>query len=244
MGRPAGALGLRLRLGYIGGEWYIFPAYWQGPSFTFGPDDLLKDFSWTAARPIRERYNRVGGTFIAPTFPFAVSGNLYDSNGFYNGTRADLFGLEWMPEPFPPYAQDADHGYSSDKWLTADQNIERWLSIDHKWCLSLPASQRLAKIALLRNRLGAGRTTLTMSLAAFQAIPCDVLQLNFPLYGWTNKLLEIIGVQFRMQPGEKAGEASIVIDLSVQETDPAIYEWDGSTEELTINGVSINAPAA
>lgn len=231
------------RLGYIGGEWYIFPAYWQGPSFTFGPDDLLKDFTWTAARPIRDRYNRVGGTFIAPSFPFAVAGNLYDGNGFYNGTRADLFGLEWMPESYPPYAQDADHGYSSDKWLAADQQIERWLSIDHKWCISLPAAQRLAKIALLRNRLGAGRATLTMSIAAFQAIPADVMQLNFPLYGWTNKLLEIVGVQFRIQPGETAGEASIVVDLDVQETDPAIYEWDGATEELTINGVSIHAAA-
>lgn len=232
------------RLSYIGGEWYIFPAYWQGPSFTFGEGDLLKSFAWRTARPIRERYNRVGGTFVAPRFPYSVSGNLYDSNGFYNGSRADLFGLEWMPEPYPPYAQDADHGYASDKWLAADKGIERWLSIDQKWCISLATSQRLAKIALLRNRLGGGQATLTMSLSAWQAIPCDVMQFNFAPFGWTNKLLEIVGVQFRMDAGDENTPPNIVVDLSVQETDPSIYEWNpGSVgvpgDELTINGVHI-----
>lgn len=232
------------RLSYIGGEWYIFPAYWQGPSFTFGEGDLLKDFTWTAAQPIAKRYNRVGGTFVAPRFPFAVSGNLYDGNGFYNGTRADLFGLEWMPEPYPPYAQDVGHGYTSDKWLAADKGIERWLTIDHKWCISLPAAQRLAKIALLRNRLGAGKTMLTMSLAAFQAIPCDVIQFNFAPFGWVNKLLEIVGVQFRADPGDGDAAPNIMVELTVQETDPSIYEWEPGAvgvagDELTINGTHV-----
>jgi hypothetical protein len=232
------------RLSYIGGEWYIFPAYFQGASFTFGEKDVLKDFTWTAARPIRERYNRVGGTFIAPTFPFAVTGNLYDSNGFYNGTRADLFGLEWMAEAFPPFAEDTTHGYASDQWLAADQGIERWLNVAHKWCISLPTAQRLAKIALLRNRLGGGKTTLTMSLAAFQAIPCDVMQFNFAPFGWSNKLLEIVGVQFRTDPGDEDTAPNMVVDLAVQETDPSIYEWNPGAvgvpgDELTINGVHI-----
>ncbi len=227
------------RLSYIGGEWYIFPAYWQGPSFTFGESDVLKDFTWTAARPLKERYNRVAGTFIAPRFPFAVSGDLYDSNGFYDNTRANLFGLEWMPESYPMYAQDALHGYPSDAWLTADQGYERWLNIEHKWCISLAASQRLAKIALLRNRLGAGSTTLTMSVAAWQAIPCDLMQFDFAPFGWQNKMLEIAGVQFRIEPGDSPDEGvGMMVDLSVQETDPSIYEWNAATEELTINETS------
>jgi len=231
------------RLSYIGGEWFVFPAYYPGPSFTFNEGDILNtSIAWTGARKIRERYNRVRGTFIAPRFPFAVAGNLYDSNGFGpDGTRANLFGLEWMPESFPDYAQDAFHGYAVDPWLTADQGIERVMNLDFKCTISLATAQRLAKIALLRNRLGAGSTTLTLSLAAFQAIPCDVIQVNYAPLGWTNKLLEIIGVTPRVDYPDE-GPPRIVIDLAVQETSPEIYEWQpapisGSTieDELTIN---------
>jgi hypothetical protein len=224
------------RLSLIGGEWYIFPAFYPGPSFTFGEKDILKDFSWTGDQKLRDRYNRVSGTFIAPRFPFAVAGNLYDSNGFFDGTRANLFGLEWMPESYPDYAQDALHGYAVDPWLTADQGYERVLALNQKCVISLATAQRLAKIALLRNRLGGGKTTLTMSLAAYQAINCDVIQINFSPRGWVNKLFEITTVHPpRVAMGDDGVPAQLVLDLEIQSTDPSVYEWDPNTEELTIN---------
>jgi hypothetical protein len=138
-------------------------------------------------------------------------------------------------------AQDARHGYSVDPWLTADQGIERVMSLEHKCVISLATAQRLAKIALLRNRLGAGSTTITMGLSAYQAIPCDVIQLNFAPRGWVNQLFEITGVQFRPDYADD-GPPRLVVDLTIQETDPAIYEWQpapvgGSpiNDELDIN---------
>lgn len=224
------------RISYIGGEWYLWPAYWQGPSFTFGEGDLLNDISWTTTQKLRDRYNRVSGTFIAPRFPYAVAGNLYDSNGFYNGTRANLFGLEWQAESYPDYAQDALHGYAVDPWLTADQGYERVMNLSFKCVNSIAQAQRLAKIALLRNRLGGGKTTITLSMAAYQAIPCDVIQLNFAPLNWVNKLFEITAVHPpRVALGDDGVPQQLVIDLDIQETDPAIYEWNPNTEELTIN---------
>jgi hypothetical protein len=138
-------------------------------------------------------------------------------------------------------AQDARHGYSVDPWLTADQGIERVMSLEHKCVISLATAQRLAKIVLLRNRLGAGSTTITMGLSAYQAIPCDVIQLNFAPRGWVNQLFEITGVQFRPDYADD-GPPRLVVDLTIQETDPAIYEWQpapvgGSpiNDELDIN---------
>jgi hypothetical protein len=223
------------RLSYIAGEWYVFPAYWHGPSLSFSDRDVLKAFSWNTAPPRRDRYNRVVGTYTAPRFPYSVSGNLYDNNGFYDGTRANTFNLEWMPEAYPYYAQDTFHGYTSDRWLTADAGIERWLSIDFRSCISIATAQRCAKIALLRNRLCAGKATITMGLAAYQCIPCDVIQLTYAAYGWVNKLLEVTGVRLRVETIKDGDPPSLLVDLDVQETDPSIYTWT-TREELNIYG--------
>jgi hypothetical protein len=228
------------RLSYAGGklgsQWYIFPAYWQGATLSFSDKDVLKAFPWNTAALRRERYNRVAGTYIAPRFPYSVAGNLYDSNGFFDGTRANTFNLEWMAEAYPYYAQDAFHGYASDRWLTADAGIERWLSLDFKCCISIATAQRCSKIALLRNRLCAGKATITMGLAAYQAIPCDVIQLTYSAYGWVNKLLEVTGVRLRVESIKDGDPPTLLVDLDVQETDPSIYDWNAATEELNIYG--------
>jgi hypothetical protein len=46
------------RLSRIGGEWFIWPAYWQGPSFTFDDNTLTGDVQWMPYRPYRELINR------------------------------------------------------------------------------------------------------------------------------------------------------------------------------------------
>ena len=108
------------RLSQIGGEWYIWPAYWQGPSFTFDDNALTGELAWTPYRPYRDLINRVNGTYIAPTYPYNIAGNLYDANGFYNGQIQDNFPFAWQPTNYPQYACDILHGYASDQYLNAD----------------------------------------------------------------------------------------------------------------------------
>jgi hypothetical protein len=76
-----GAVG---RLSRIGGEWFIWPAYWHGPSFTFDDNALTDELQWTPYRSFRDVLNRVNGTYIARSYPYNVAGNLYDQSGFYD----------------------------------------------------------------------------------------------------------------------------------------------------------------
>lgn len=111
------------RLSRIGGEWYVWPAYWQGPSFDFDTSLITGEVEWIPYRGLRELINRVNGTYIAPNSPWNVAGNLYDSNGWYNGSIANQFPFAFTPTSYPQYAHDALHGYAEDVFLEADSGV-------------------------------------------------------------------------------------------------------------------------
>lgn len=225
----------------IGGEWYVWPAYWQGPSFSFDDNSLVGDspIHWEPNRSLRDLYNRVKGTYIAPFFPYSIAGNLYDTNGFYDGTRADTFNLAWQPTDYPYYAQDPEHGYASDEWLAQDGNRITYKDLNHSACISLPTCQRIAKMTLLRNRLQ-GSGTLSMSLGAYQMQPKDVMGFSFPSWGWDNVALEVTALRLAVKNTGNGQEQvpMIGVEVDVQYTDPGLYEWSTS-EEQTIYGVPV-----
>lgn len=218
------------RLSRIGGEWFLWPAYWQGPSFAFDENSLTADIQWTNYRSVRDLVNRVNGTYIAPTFPYNIAGNLYDHNGFYNGTLQNNFPFAFQTTNFPQYAVDTLHGYSADEYLIADNNKQFPMELSLSTVLSVSQAQRVAKINLLRNRQQ-GSGTFEMSLAAFAMQPTDVMQFTFAENGWTNKNLEIVGMNLRVDVSN--GVPSLRCSVNVIETDPTIYAWS-TAEELNV----------
>jgi hypothetical protein len=111
------------RVSRIGGEWYIWPAYWQGPSFTFDSGALIGSLLWEPYRSLKDLCNRVAGTYIAPNYPYNTAGNLYDGNGFYDGHTANYFPFAFQPTNYPQYAQDPQHGYAADEFLLEDSGV-------------------------------------------------------------------------------------------------------------------------
>jgi hypothetical protein len=225
------------RLSRIGGEWYITPAYWQGASATWDENALLAPPQWKPNRSVRDLFNRVSGTYTAPNFPWNVTGNLYDSNGFYDGSIQNNFAFAFQPTNYPEYAADVLHGFSSDQYLTADGGIQHPKELSLPTVLSVTQAQRVAKINLLRNRQQ-GSGSFTMGLPSYRIQPCDVMQFTFPFMGWTEKTLEVTGVGFtcdRVKSNSGGEEAlAIMLHVTVIESDSSVYEWNPSTDELTV----------
>jgi hypothetical protein len=231
------------RLSRVGGEWYIWPAYWQGPSFVFDASALIDVPSWTPYRSFKDLINRVNGTYTAANYPYNTAGNLYDSNGWWNGTTANNWPFAFQPTNFPQYAQDTLHGYSSDALLVEDGGVQLPYEMTLRGVLSIVQAQRVAKIHLLRNRFQ-GTGTFPMSLAAWQMIPTTVFQFSWPALNWSYKQLEVAAVRFKIEEvkalgsgdGDSGDESDKVpalsVELSVNETDVSIYEWSIG-EELT-----------
>jgi hypothetical protein len=218
-------------------EWYIWPAYWQAPSFTFDKSVLIDEVKWSPKRSLADLCNRITGTYTAANYPYNTAGNLYDSNGWYNGTIQNNFPYAFQPTNFPMYACDQVHGYGTgiDVYLQEDGGIVLPKEINLQNCLSISQSQRIAKIELMRNRQQ-GSGILSMGLAGLLLQPTDVIQFNFPEIGWTSKVLEVIHVTQKMgSPGSTSSDGNapgIWFEVEVQETDPSVYDWD-PTEELT-----------
>ena len=219
------------RLSFISGEYYIWPAYWQGPSFTFDQTNVTSEITWNPQRPFRDRFNVVNGTYIAPNYPYNVAGNYYDSNGFYDGTMQDNFPFAFQPTNYPQYAEDALHGYASNQYLTQDNGIYLPKELGQQTVLSIAQAQRVAKIFLERNRQQ-GNGAWGMGLECFDMQEMDVMEFTFPAMGWSEKYLETQGVQFSVSDGSDGDAPVIKLNYTYAETAVSVYEWT-ATEELS-----------
>jgi hypothetical protein len=273
------------RVSLPGGEWYFYPAYWQGPSFDFDANALAGPLQWTAAHSLRDLYNRVNGTYVAANFPWNIAGNLYDANGFFNGSIQNNFAFGFTPTSAPQYACDVNHGYAYDAFLEQDSQLigtyssgvtynigdvvsegvmykslvasnvgndpasspTDWvpysnllpLELTLRSVLSVTQWQRLAKIALLRNRFQ-GSGTLAMMQEAFVMQACDVMSFTFPAMNWSGKTLEIQGATSSIDYGDDKTAPRETLSMKIGETDASIYEWNSATEEMTVYGVPAN----
>jgi len=229
------------RLSRIGGEWFIWPAYWTGPSTSIDANSITGAIQWTPKRKARELWNRINGTYIAANYPYNVAGDLYDSNGWYDGTIQNNFPYAFQPTNYPQYACDQLHGYAQDIYLAQDQEIPRPYEITQNCVLSIAQAQRCAKIALLRNRQQ-GSGSLPMDLNTMQVQPVDVIEMDFPFMGWYSKQLEVIGTHLSADKNDD-GVPVLRYNIQVQETDQSVYEWNPETDELTAYDVPSNPTA-
>jgi hypothetical protein len=223
------------RLSRVGGEWYIYPRYWQGPSFSFDSSTLTDTISWTPYRKYSELINCVNGTYIAPNYPYALVGNLYDTNGWYYGTINNLWPFAWQPTNFPQFACDVLHGFSSNQFLEEDGGTMLPKELTLRGVISVTQAQRLASLELLINR-AQGSGAFPMSLTAWQMQPLDVMEFTFPQMGWSAQYLEVEKIQLVCEPSKGANGEDDALALSclvsVVETAASEYEWS-ITEELT-----------
>lgn len=230
------------RIAQVGGQLYIFPAAFQGSSFTWDESALVDSVEWNPYRSKRDLFNHVSATFTAPNYPYSVTdagsvgsstNNLYDANGYDpGGTTQDNFGLEWQPASAPSYASDPMHGFPVDTFTTQDGGIELWKDLNLKCVISVACSQRIMKINLLRNRFQ-GSGTLSMITSAYAMMPVDAMEVTFTPLGWNDQLLEVTGVRFTVKEGDDENGPSLYTSVDVDQTDPSIYEWS-TTEEQTI----------
>jgi hypothetical protein len=192
------------RLSFQGGTYQIFPHASVASTLALTDADMYGGMKFRPRLSIRDTCNSV--------------------KGVYTGQENN-----WQQADFPPYMQDAIHGYASDVWLAEDRG-ERIFKDVHLPCTSTSAvAQKLAKIEMLRTRYQV-RGTIRCSMRAYKLVALDTLTLTHPRYGWTNKLFEVVTSKLVM---EKIGNVpTLAVELDLAETDPTIDDWS-SIEQLT-----------
>lgn len=118
----------------------------------------------------------------------------------------------WEDRDFPAYVDAAA--------VTADGR-EAWLDLDLAFVTSAAQAQRLAKIALMKARLGFD-ATLEAKFDLFDTIADDVITLNDTLAGFT-------GATFRVASDEVTDEFACKLSLEYETAD--FWDWDETTDE-------------
>jgi len=188
------------------GQYIIVPGAWVGPSLSLNQKNLIGPIEYKPILTIGESCNGVKGTYTSP-----VTG--------------------WQPADIPPYAEDEDHKFDSDRWLEADGGQRIWKDVSFPATTSPATAQRLAKIELERTRRE-GRLTLHCDMSAYSAVAMDVIEFTYPRYGWVNKTFEVLSSQLVSQAGANGEPPTLGVDLELAETDSTVYDFSVA-EEMT-----------
>ena len=134
----------------------------------------------------------------------------------------------WQATDFP--------AIKSSVFETDDNNIQSALDLTLPFTISSPMAQRIAKIALYRQRQQIG-LTLKCKLTAFQIEVGDVIMLTNTRYGFSAKPFEVMNYQFAVE-GE--AEAPIYgVDLMLQETSASVYDWNAEETAIELDNTSL-----
>lgn len=105
------------------------------------------------------------------------------------------------------------------------------------------AAQRIAKLTMLKSRYQQS-IQLVCNLSCMKYKVGDNIKLNYPRFGWTDKIFEINA--FRLVPSAEKG---LVVEISATENAQAAYNWTSSDQidytadnEVVIYDGSITAP--
>ena len=137
---------------------------------------------------------------------------------------------------------------TSSTFQTQDGGERQFLDYNLPYTTSSSMAQRLAKIALYRNRQQIS-ITYPCSLKGFQLDIGDTVYINNARFGFSNKVFEV--ASWSMDIDNSNGSPTLGTNLVLRELNSAVYDWDEDTDEQSFlldnsilpNPFTISAPS-
>lgn len=123
---------------------------------------------------------------------------------------------------------------SSATFLSVDGGFENVLDYDLPFETDGVRAQRLAKLALYRQREQI-RVEADFNMRAASVQPGDVIDLTIDRYGWTAKEFEVVGWTLKISES-----GTLCVRLSLKETSEASFDWNA--EESVFDSNNTNLP--
>jgi len=128
----------------------------------------------------------------------------------------------YQPTSFPPI---------ENTFYTGEDGEQIWKDIEYSFTTSAATCQRLAKIELEKARQQIV-FNVPCKLNAFEIQSGDNVFVDFPRYGWNNKIFEVLDWEFTVST---EGNNNVpIVNLTLRETASGIYNWN-SGEETTVD---------
>ena len=130
--------------------------------------------------------------------------------------------------------------FTSTTFQTEDNGDQVFLDLDLPYTTSSPMAQRLAKIALFRNRQ---QVTLDMpcKLKAFQLNVGDTVSINNTRFGFSSKVFEVAEWNIAFE-NDGNGVPIMGVDLVLRELNSAVYDWDAEEKVFQLDNTTLPDP--
>ena len=206
------------------------------------PNGILQDMAAAMAGTVyysNGQWKCRAGEYITPTDTLTVDDFIGDISVNTRVTNQSNFNAvkgifvspadNWQPVDYP--------AVTSTAFENEDNNERRFLDLTLPFTTSAATAQRLAKIALYRNREQI-TVSVTCKLSAYKYEIGDTLMITHAQYGWSSKVFEVIGWQLTLENGQPA------VLLTLKETSATVYSWTAATDEsaLTRNNTTLPSP--
>ena len=134
----------------------------------------------------------------------------------------------YIPTDYPPV--------TSATFEAEDNNERRFLDYDLPFTTHPARAQRLAKIALFRNRQQVS-LQLQASLKAFDLKVGDTVSVTLPRFGFSAKVFEVAEWNITLVAGDQLG-----IDLVLRETASTVYDWNAEESAFAEDNSTLPDP--
>ena len=124
---------------------------------------------------------------------------------------------------------------TSTTFQTEDNGEQIFNDLDLPFTTSASAAQRIAKIALFRNRQPLAFEA-TFSLVALPLIPTDVFEITFERYGWSSKKFEVIEWNFVIE------NLQLQIAIKAKEYSDDVYSFTTSEQQIVTSAPNTTIP--
>ena len=166
-------------------------------------------------------------SMIAGAVTMQASQSRRDIFNAIKGTYSEPTAL-YQPTSFPPI---------ENATYTSQDGEQIWKDVEYSFTTSSATCQRLSKIELEKARQQI-TFNVPCNLLAFAIQPADNVLVDFPRYGWDNKVFEVLSWEFTAT-GENNAPS---VNLMLRETASAVYDWDTSNQTAVDFAPNTNLP--
>ena len=138
--------------------------------------------------------------------------------------------------PESNYQQTDYPAVKSTVFLAEDNNQESLLDLAVPFTDTSSRAQRIAKIALYRQREQL-RVNIKTGLSGFKTKVGDIIQLTNTRMGWTNKAFEVTDWSFAL-----GSDMAFECDIQLAEISEGVFEWDADEQAFVQNNTTLPSP--
>ena len=129
---------------------------------------------------------------------------------------------------------------TSSTFEAEDGGDRKFLNYNLPYTVSSPMAQRLAKIALYRNRQQISMQ-LNCNLKAFDISVGDNIYVTNSRLGFNQKVFQVAEWSFSVASDDQ-GNPMLTVDLALRENNSAVYDWNANEKVFTLDNTSLPSP--